>query len=669
MRAGYQPSDAVLLDRAGQPLRALRLDLTAQRAAWTAFDDISPALVTAIITAEDQNFMTHSGVDLLAMGKAAWENLFRSRPRGASTITMQLASQLDPALQPGAGGRTLGQKWNQMKAAREIEDTWSKRDVLEAYLNLVPFRGELRGIGAGSRGLFGKAPSGLDKTESAILAALVRSPSAPPKLVARRACALAQELKLTVACAAVTWETEKALSRPSEPRSFSASGAVARQLLKPGKGAVRSTLDAGMQRFAEEALRRQLSMLGERNVNDGALVVLDNASGEILAWVANAGNSDVDGVTALRQAGSTLKPFLYELAFERRVLTAASILNDAPIEVATVGGMYVPQNYEKDFKGPVSARTSLASSLNIPAVRTLMLAGLDRFHERLRTLGIRTLTEAPDYYGYSLALGSGEITLLDLANAYRALANHGLYGTSTLVARPTEKPQRVMDEKAVFIVSDILSDRAARSLTFGLRNELATGYWAAVKTGTSKDMRDNWAVGYSDRYTVCVWVGNFNGRPMWDVSGVTGAAPVWRDVMDYLHRSQPSLAPRAPQGVTGIGVAFEPAVEPPRNEWFIAGTEMARVAVVPLHERAPRIVYPAPHAILAADPDIPDNRERVFFHAEAGQGLRWQLDGAILAEAEDDYRWQPIPGKHTLQLIDSTGHPVAQSDFTVRGTR
>jgi penicillin-binding protein 1C len=452
-------------------------------------------------------------------------------------------------------------------------------------------------------------------------------------------------------------------------RVLSPVAPVAAALLQNAHGDVRSSVDGALQRFAQEALRRQLAGLRERNVRDGAVVVLDNGSGEVLAYVANTGDSQVDGVAALRQAGSTLKPFLYELALERRVLTAASLLDDAPIDIRTAGGLYVPQNYEKDFKGAVSVRTSLAGSLNVPAVKTLMLVGLDRFYQRLRDVGIDTLREDPDFYGYSLALGSGEVTLFQLANAYRVLANAGLAGTPALTPRGAERKHRVAEEAASYIVADILSDRAARAITFGLDNDLATAYWSAVKTGTSKDMRDNWAVGFSRRFTVGVWVGNFDGEPMWDVSGVTGAAPVWRDVMDFLQRGLAAEAPPAPAGVERGAVTYEPAVEPPRSELFLAGTRQDVIRMVSAAERRPRIAYPADSAVLALDPDIPPGRERVSFSAQAGAGLRWQLDGTDLGDAAVPYPWTPTPGRHVLALVDAHGREIARAAFAVRGSR
>jgi penicillin-binding protein 1C len=673
VRAAWKPSDAQLLDRRGVPIESVRIDMSARRQPWVALADISPSLGRAVMQAEDQRFMEHGGIDFRAAGQAAWDNLFkvqssRSRLRGASTITMQLAGLLDPALAARAAGRSWRQKWDQALAARELEAGWSKQQILEAYLNLASYRGELQGIGAAARGLFGKAPSGLDTGESAILASLLRAPGASSREVGRRACALAAELQAASSCASIEWQAEVALSRPGA--AFRQPPAQAARLLMEGgaaPGPLRSTLDAALQRFAAVTLRRHLAELAERNVGDGAVVVLDNDSGEILAYVANTGAGEVDGAAALRQAGSTLKPFLYELAIERGLLHAASLLDDTPVDIPTVGGLYVPQNYDRRYHEVASVRTSLAGSLNIPAVRTLMLTGLERFHGRLRELGLSSLTEAADFYGYSLALGSADVSLLELANAYRTLANGGLQGSVTLRARALEPKRRVLDERAAFIVGDILSDRGARSVTFGLRNELATSFWSAVKTGTSKDMRDNWCIGYSSRYTVGVWVGNFDGSPMWDVSGVAGAAPVWRDLMDYLHRDSPSRAPGPPPGLVRQTVAFTPAVEAPRSEWFVRGLETSLVELPAPGQRQPKILYPADSSLIALDPDIPERLQRLRFQAQGESGLAWMLDGEALAPAVLAAGWAPAPGKHEVKLVGGDGRVLANARFEVRG--
>jgi len=367
--------------------------------------------------------------------------------------------------------------------------------------------------------------------------------------------------------------------------------------------------------------------------------VLDNASGEVLAWVGSSGAlsqaGEVDGVLALRQPGSTLKPFLYAQALAERRLTAASLIHDAPTQIPTAGGLYIPQNYDHEFKGWVSVRTALAASLNVPAVRTLVMVSPDAFFAQLRALGL-PLRESGGYYGYSLALGASEVTLLQLANAYRALANGGRYAPASLrLGQPAPKAAQVLPEAAAFIVGDMLSDANARVPTFGPDSVLNTRFWTAVKTGTSKDMRDNWAVGWSARYTVGVWVGNAAGGPMHDVSGVSGAAPIWADVMAWLHRKTPSAAPPPPQGVVHQAVRFTaPSAEAARKEWFIAGTQQRRFAIktgaasaygasVEAENQsethgeggAPRarILAPAPHTVLALDPDIPPEHQRVWF--------------------------------------------------------
>jgi penicillin-binding protein 1C len=669
VKSGFRSSEAELLDRHGVSVQTLRVDMNVRRLPWVALTDISPAVSAAVVQAEDQRFYQHHGVDVEAIGKAALENLFRQRPRGASTITMQLVSMLNGQLQPKHGTRDWGQKWDQVQAARDLETTWNKQQILEAYLNLVTFRGELQGIGAASQGLFGKSPSGLGDVESVILGSLIRAPNATSKQLARRACSLAKDSKIAASCDSIRLAIENAFSGVRFGTVPAFTGAVAQRLLKKPAEKVTSTIDAGLQRFAFDSLRQQLSALRVRNVNDGAIVVLDNASGDILAYVGNSGSNSVDGVVALRQAGSTLKPFLYELAIEEKILTAASVLDDSAIDISTPSGLYIPQNYDKDFKGYVSVRTSLASSLNVPAVRTLVLLGTDAFYNRLKELELNSLTESADYYGYSLALGSAEVSLLELTNAYRTLASGGLAGPVGLTLRPAPQKKRVLDGRAVFVVNDILSDRAARSLTFGLSNQLATRFWTAVKTGTSKDMRDNWCIGFSEKYTVGVWVGNFDGQPMWDVSGVTGAAPVWRDVMDFMHAGAPGRAPMVPPGVLAQQIEYLPQLEAARKEWFISGTETARIEIIADAKRVPKISYPGSDSIIAIDPDIPGERQRVFFQAQAAQGLVWRLDGTVFAAANTDASWRPSIGDHRLELLGPDGNTFDSIRFQVRGSQ
>ncbi len=412
VKATHHSSDTLVLDRHGEVLQRLRTDNTVRSGQWVALADTSPALRTALVLSEDKHFYEHSGVDWQAVTAAAWSNLWNSKTRGASTITMQLAGLLDDDLKRNAGGRSLAQKLGQTVSAKLLERAWRKDQILEAYLNLVPFRGELVGIDAMSQTLFGKAPQGLDEREAAVAAALVRAPNAKPAQVAQRACEVQKNLRaanamrsnpsqaapsgsaVAVDCEALDLFVSAALQR----RDYKASDGIAPHLAyqlshraaKPQER-ISSTVHAPLQRFALQTLQQQLRELSGRHVEDAALVVLDNASGEVLAWVGSSGPlssaADVDGVTALRQPGSTLKPFLYGEALAERRLTAASLLEDSDTQIQTSGGLYIPQNYDHQFKGWVSARTALGASLNMPSVPTLCMVSPDAFTKQSASVG------------------------------------------------------------------------------------------------------------------------------------------------------------------------------------------------------------------------------------------------------------------------------------------
>ena len=690
VRADFRSSETLVLSREGEVIQRLRTDVTVRRGQWLGLADVSPALQRALVLSEDRRFYEHSGVDWAAVSAAAWANLWHERTRGASTLTMQLAGLLDGDWRQGPGGRTVTQKMGQAVAAQLLERRWRKDQILEAYLNLVPFRGELVGIDALARTLFGKAAHGLDERESAVAAALVRAPNARPALVARRACGVLRDMQQGQAdCEALDLFTTAALQRRAYDASAGIAPHFARQWLRGGHGAgQRSSLSAPLQRMAQQTLQRHLRELAGRNVQDAALVVLDNASGEVLAWVGSSGPlsqaAEVDGVLALRQPGSTLKPFLYAQAIAEKRLTAASLLHDSPAQIATAGGLYIPQNYDRQFKGWVSVRQALGSSLNVPAVRSLVMVSPDAFFAQLRRLGL-PLRESGGYYGYSLALGSSEVRLLELANAYRALANGGRVSPVAYAPGARAAFTQALDAGAAFIVGDILADANARVPTFGSDSVLNTRFWSAVKTGTSKDMRDNWAMGWSQRYTVGVWVGNAGGSPMHDVSGSSGAAPIWADVMAWLHRAAPSRAPRPPAGVLRQPVRFDGGadrLESPREEWFVRGTQQAVFAI---DIEAPdayiasasgkkhmnfgtpaRIIAPAPGSIIALDPDIPPAHQRLQLQAQGGTALRWRIDGRPVGQGAA-LVWLPWPGRHRVELLDAQGQMQDSVQIEVRG--
>jgi penicillin-binding protein 1C len=670
VRAAHRPSDLTLLDRDGTPVQTLRVDAGRRRLEWVPLAEMSPALLQSIVLSEDRRFYEHSGVDWSAVATSAWGNLWNTRTRGASTLTMQLAGLLDAELARPAGGRSVAQKLGQALTATQLERHWKKSEILEAYLNRVPFRSEIVGIGALAQTLFGKLPSGLDAHEAAIAAALLRAPNAAPEAVAQRACGVLQQAGQ--ACTGVQALAATALARRGGmPIGEQLAPHFARQaLVADGPVRQRSTLDARLQRVAIAALRTQLAELQAGNVEDGAVLVLDNASGAVLAWVGSSGAlSDapqVDGVLAKRQPGSTLKPFVYALAFERRLITPASLLDDSPAQIATAAGLYLPQNYERDFKGWVSARTALGASLNVPAVRVAALLGPDALFERLNAFGLG-LPHSGGYYGHALALGGADVSLFALTNAYRALANGGVVDTPKLRAGSdaSRVRRRVADAAALRLVTDILADDSARARTFGLSSALATRGFAAVKTGTSKDLRDNWCVGFTDRVTVGVWVGNASGEPMHGVSGIGGAAPVWHAIVRHLHEGRPSKTPALPAGVVRTTVAFDADREPAREELFLAGTEQrVQRAGAPLQPmRRFGITSPRDGSLFALDPDMPAHAQRVTFEGEPGT---WMLDGRRLGHGAT-LAWAPWPGRHELALVGRDGRVLQRVRFEVRG--
>jgi penicillin-binding protein 1C len=683
VQTAWTPSYAYLLARDGEIIEANRVDFHRLRSDWVGLADISAAMRTTVVQVEDRRFSNHHGVDWRALPAAAWQAVRGHGIRGASTITMQLAALVTAVDASHAGRRGFAAKVRQMRAARQLERAWSKDEILEAYLNLVSFRGELQGIDAASQTLFGKAPSGLTAAEALLLSSMIAMPNATSQRLAARACSLETRRGLDVRCEDVERAALPLDQRPERIVVPSLAPHLARGLLESPGQRIRTTLDASLQRDVAGILQRQLATLGGYNVRDGAAIVLDNESGDVLAYVGSSpgtsSSAAVDGARARRQAGSTLKPFLYGLAFERRYLTSVSVLDDSPLNLETGTGLYVPQNYDRQFAGLVSARTALASSLNIPAVRTLILVGVEAFRDRLQSLGYEAVDQDGAWYGYSLALGSGEVTLLQQANAYRTLANGGLWAPvhlqpsgdkhpSSRAAAAASGSRRVMPAAVAYLVSDILSDPAARAQTFGLDSALETPFWSAVKTGTSKDMRDNWCIGYSERYTVAVWVGNFEGDSMLDVSGVTGAAPAWHEIMVRLHRDTRSHAPAVPSGLVAQDVRFEPAIEPSRRSWFLEGSEVDRVSVLTHDTGRARIASPANGTIIALDPDIPAANQRVVVESRgADSRLAFYLNGQRLGSSDRPREWNPIPGTHTLELRGADGRVRDSVRFVVRG--
>ncbi|MCU0691604.1 MAG: penicillin-binding protein 1C [Polyangiaceae bacterium] len=559
-----------VLDRHGKLLAEVRADDGA-RSRWVRLHDVGSDLRRALIAAEDQRFYVHPGVDPVAIARAALQNLWHRRVvSGASTLTQQLGRNL--VRRP----RTLRGKVKEMAVALRIEASLSKDQILESYLNLIDFGPSLRGVEAASLFYFDKPSRSLSLAEAATLAATPRSPSlydprrSPAALRTRRdhildrmqkaGWASAEQVErakgeaVTVHARATGWGAPHLVRGLLDGRAAQHMGPLAGRVSE-----LHTTLDAELQREAQTAARSVVRALKDRNASAAAVLVLDNQSGEVLAWVGSHDFFDEpalgqnDGVIALRQPGSTLKPFVYATAIEHLGWTAASVLPDVEVHLPGKHGAYSPKNYDERFHGPVRLREALASSLNVPAVVAASLVGPARVLQRLRDLGMDTLTQDAEHYGAAIALGDGEVRLLDLANAYATLARGGTWlpvrtlrraldGRGQPLPLPEVAPRQVMARTCAQVLLDVLADPHARRVSFGAGSVLDLPFPVAVKTGTSKGFRDNLTVGSTPRVTVAVWVGNFDGSPMQGVSGVAGAGPLFRIVMQAAAKLVPAGA-------------------------------------------------------------------------------------------------------------------------------
>ena len=592
-----------LTDRDGVVLRTTRA-ADGSRARWIPIADIDAKLIAAFVAMEDRRFFSHGAIDWRAVARATWHNARAGHVvSGASTIAMQTARLLHPT------PRTLHGKIVQTLWALRLGAHLSRQEMLEQYLNRVELGQGAVGVESGAALYFGTSAREMSAGQAAMLAGLAHAPSADNPLVspsrarARRALALARMRGAGVATGAyVALAMQEPVLSPATSRTFlaphftthflAALGDTLRSALSSygTNNDVRTSLDYTLQRDVELEVSRTVLDLRERGVEQAAAVVLDNRTGEVLAWVGSPDffadtSGQTDMVISPRQPGSALKPFLYGLAFDRG-FTPASILADIPRTYQTSTGPYHPRNYDRRYHGPVRARDALASSYNIPAVELTQQLGAGSLLQTLHLAGFASLHESADHYGLGLALGNGDVSLLELANGYRAIANRGVWRPVTMLARTSsdvaaraDDSRRVMTPVAAALVLDILADPVARAPGFGIESALEFPFPAAVKTGTSRHFTDNWSVAATSTFTVAVWVGNFNGRPMDGVSGVTGAGPLMhRVVIHTAARYEPGALPSpASAGATAAEVCQLSGLLvadgcPSLTEWFAPGT-------------------------------------------------------------------------------------------------
>lgn len=570
----------------------------------TTIDRVAPRMLQATISSEDRRFLQHFGVDPLAIGRALANS---SAPSGASTITQQLARRLYLA---DDSSPLAVRKAHEALIALQLEANRSKAEILQLYLNDVYYGRGAYGIEAAARVYFGVGAANLDLAHSAYLAGLPQRPSAYDSVIdaaarARQSYVLGRMVDdgwITASQAdAAAAERIDVLpaSLPPIAHQFVAYARAELARVRPDLAGrdgliIETTLDAALQSESERLVRLRLDTLRDRKATDAALVAIEPGTGRIIAWVGNATDGDpahggeIDMVRTPRQPGSALKPLLYAAAFERGYTPATPLL-DVPSTFATDDGPYTPANFDRTFHGVVPLRVALASSLNIPAVRTLDAIGLDAMLEISHRFGLSTLNKV-EGYGLSLTLGSGEVRLVDLTNAFAAFGARGVLAEPFAIERVRDSSGRIVFSRApaaarrvlsaehAYLVTDILSDPDARIPGFGGVTPFEVPFPAAVKTGTSTGFRDTWTIGFTPNIAIGVWVGNADGAPMLDLAGVEGAGPIWRDAMMAASLSRPMDPFVRPAGIVEATVCAPTGLLPgpdcasPTREIFAAGT-------------------------------------------------------------------------------------------------
>ena len=699
-----------------------------------ALDAIAPGMLQATVSAEDRRFWQHPGVDPLAMSRALTQ--LTTQPSGASTITQQLARRL--YLSDDASSLPV-RKAHEALIALQLEARRSKTDILDLYLNDVYYGRGAYGVEAAARVYFGISAANLDLAHASYLAGLPQRPAsydAPDGTGARtrQSYVLARMLENGwisaaegAAALAVPIDVLPAQSSPAAHAFVSyALGELARvrpDLAGRAGLTVETTLDAALQSEVERMVRLRLAEIGDRNVTDAAVVAIEPGTGRIVAMIGGATDGDaghggeINMAISPRQPGSALKPFLYASAFEHGYTPATALL-DVSSAFATAEGPYQPLNFDRSFHGVVPLRVALASSLNVPAVRTLDALGMNAMLEIVHRFGLTTLSDT-ERYGLSLTLGGGEVRLLDLTNAYAALGAGGALAAPFAVARVRDasgrvvyersaRPtQRVLSPQHAYLLSDILSDADARIPGFGGLTPFDVPFRAAVKSGTSTGFRDTWTLGYTPEIAIGVWAGNADGSPMIDVSGVEGAGPIWRDAMMAAALSRRMSWYARPAGIVETTVCAPTGLLPgpdcgsPVREMFVAGTEPltsetyyvrdgeGRIAIDPpvearawaydagllLSGRARsaseplRIVAPVPGSVFWLAPEL--GPQRLILRAAAAPGidrLTFEIDDLVVGvtvAGDGQLTWALDPGRHVLR-VSAPGVSAVTSSFEVK---
>ena len=755
-----------IYDRHGQLLFEMPPPYTGSHTPVT-LDDISLYLIQATIATEDATFYSNPGMDLQGILRAVWINVQGGEVlAGGSTITQQLVRTVMFSADERVE-RTLYRKLRELILAIRITRRYSKDEILTLYLNETYYGNMAYGVEAAAQAYFGKSARDLDLAECALLAGLPQGPAPYNPLEALDAAKARQAVVLDLMVKQEYVTAHDAELAKAEPLDFAAAlfpiraphfvmfvrSQLERELglarVQAGGLDVYTTLDLDLTDTARDVIRHHLGLLamchydpecppGGRNVRNAALVALDPQTGEVVAMVGSPDYFSasiagaVNGATALRQPGSSIKPLTYAAAFEQAALglgdftPATMVLDVRTAFVTREGTPYVPLNYDLIFRGPVRLREALASSYNLVAVKVLDAIGVEALTEMARRLGITTFDDgagSADRIGLAVGLGGSEVRLLELTAAYAAFANGG-YAMQPRVIRRVEDADgqvlweppggmgdRVLDARVAYLITDILSDDLARVPTFGEGSILNLSRPAAVKTGTTTDFRDNWTVGYTPELVVGVWVGNADNETMKEVTGITGAAPIWHDVMEEALKGQPVQAFERPDGLVDVEVCALsgelPGPDCPHRivETFIAGTEPDTVCQ--MHQRIDGVVYtilppeaqawarehnlpqpptqepqpttylritsPDAGAVYRIDPAQPRETQKIAISIAVDiyfEQIELSIDGLPLASlTAPPYTllWRLEPGTHTFSAVGRTldGKEIVSGDVTI----
>lgn len=666
-----------------------------------SFDELPPALLHATLAAEDKRFFQHDGMDLFATARAT-RDWMRSRRvvSGASTITQQLVKISSPPAR-----RSLKTKFREAFTARRLEALWSKEQILTAYFNRLDYGNHRQGCREAAWFYFGKPLADLSLGECALLAGLPQSPSLhnpkrnPKSALKRRNWILDRMAEV------FDYDPIQVALAKSEPLQLyrvvekNAAPHLSAQLQKQAETAsIQTTLDAAAQASINGIVREELARLSESNAQHAAVVVIDNATGDILALVGSGDFHDpeggqIDGTIAPRSPGSALKPFTYLLSIERKGQSPGSLIADIPTPYRTEEGLDLPKNFDHIHYGPVTMRHALANSLNVSALRSLNdLGGPAPLHRFLLDLGLTTLEQPAAEYGLGLTIGNAEVKLLELTNAYATLARLGSHLPARLHPSAIPAPTKLTTPQAAYLIADVLSDNAARSAAFGNRSSLRLPFRCAVKTGTSSDFRDNWCLGYTADVTVGVWVGNFDNSPMRGVSGVSGAGPIFQRTMLALHEGRTPRWMDQPPGLTEITIDARTGHrflnDPPRDQPFVKrelclekelplpvqegdydhkgralldarfhdwyhspdntrSDHLALSKELPLN-LTPKIISPMPTATYLLDPELPSGGRFLKLLSNLPTGAKWSSP-TLHIEGDTAHL---EPGRHEITLTD-----------------